>query len=53
MEQPLRVLLIGSALRQFADAYALVEQETKPPAWADKLVARVSAMSAQARMRGE
>lgn len=53
VEQPMRLLLIGSRLRELANAYALCEQSEKPPQWADRLVARVSAMSAQARMRGE
>jgi len=53
VEQPLRLLLIGSQLRAFARAYAVTEEMDKPPEWADKIVARVSAMSAQARMRGE
>ena len=53
MDQPLRLILIGSRLREFAHAYTLTEENEKPPPWADKLVARVSAMSAQAKMRGE
>ena len=53
VEQPLRLLLIGSRLRELATAYALTEGTGKAPQWADRLVARVSAMSAQARMRGE
>jgi hypothetical protein len=45
--------LIGSQLRAFAHAWSLTEETDKPPAWADKIVARVSAMSAQATLRGE
>jgi hypothetical protein len=53
VDQPLRLLLIGSRMRELATAYALTEGDGKPPKWADTLVARVSAMDAQARMRGE
>jgi hypothetical protein len=43
----LRVLVIGSALLEFANAWALVERDQKnAPEWAKRLKLRVAAMSA-------
>lgn len=51
VEQPYRLLIIGSRMREFARAYAVAsDQGTNAPDWARKAVAHVQALSALERM---